>query len=66
MADHPRSERESDTLKLIEWYLDRFVGSTAEQIVMQRCYGEILSLRKRCEELERQLNERDNRTNTNT
>lgn len=64
MEEPTRQERESDTLKLIDWYLDRWVGSTAEQIIMQRCYGEIKTLRERVQLLEKELHERDNRTNT--
>lgn len=56
--------RETDALKLIDCYLDRWVGTTIEQIVMQRCYGEIKTLREKVELLERKLHERDNRTNT--
>lgn len=62
--DESDPSRETDTLKLIDWYLDRWVGSTIEQIVMQRCYGEIKTLREQNELLERKLHERDNRTNT--
>ena len=64
MEEPTRQERESDTLKLIDWYLDRWVGSTAEQMIMQRCYGEIKTLRERVQLLEKELHERDNRTNT--
>ena len=56
--------RETDALKLIDWYLDRWVGTTIEQIVMQRCYGEIKTLRERVQLLEKELHERDNRANT--
>jgi hypothetical protein len=35
----------SDPLLLIQDYLDRFVGSTAEQIVLEACRSEIIELR---------------------
>jgi chromosome segregation ATPase len=35
----------SDPLLLIKDYLDRFVGSTAEQIVLEACRSEIIELR---------------------
>lgn len=36
----------SDIIQLIDNYLERFVGSTVEQIIMQQAKQEILALRK--------------------
>jgi len=44
-----------DTLKLIQEYRQRFVGSTAEQIVLDACENEIRFLRDERDEAKREL-----------